>query len=204
MAKKGYTFISLAEAVLVKTGHPMTPQEIWEKAQADGLADKVGTKGQTPWESISAQLYVSVRDDPSTVFVKAGKTPSKFYVKGLSASKARVKALEAVRAEEAPVAGDVEDEDLSADGSVPRVGKYPYKERELHPHVARFAHFGFKGVYCKTIFHETSSKKTTRSGSTLIWLGFGFLSRDTTRSCWPCRGRGCRSPSSSRSSSNAS
>ena len=36
---------------------PMSAVQIWDEANALGIAEKVGSKGKTPWRSIQAQLY---------------------------------------------------------------------------------------------------------------------------------------------------
>ena len=67
---------------MLKTAErPLTYQEIWEAAKSSGLAAKMKTTGKTPWQSLGAQLYVDVRDNAASKFVKVGKRPARFFLK---------------------------------------------------------------------------------------------------------------------------
>ena len=74
------TFIQFAEEVLKKAEQPLTYMEIWEAGKESGLADKVGSKGKTPWLSLASQLYVDVRK-PDSAFIKIGSYPAHFFLK---------------------------------------------------------------------------------------------------------------------------
>src|SRR5437764_1353183 len=77
----GYGFMDLAYDVLQQATKPLTYQEIWEQGSAAGLSAKVPTAGKTPWQSLGAQLYISVRDDEKSRFIKVGKRPARFFLK---------------------------------------------------------------------------------------------------------------------------
>ncbi len=130
------TFLKLAELVLDQTKHPLTYYEIWEEAVKTGLAKRVNTKGKTPWESIGAQVYVDIRDNPKSGFFKYSKRPTKFFLKKYSNT---------------PVP-------TIPEKGVEKKNQSSYSERDLHPLVCRFvnANQHFK-AYIKTIFHESSS-----------------------------------------------
>lgn len=184
MAK--YTFLNLAEEVLLASGKAMTPQEIWDAGKQGGLEKKVGTKGQTPWASVNARLIVDVRDNPQTRFVRAGK-PAKFSLKSVEASKAAVAAANALLASPA----DTEPDQSELGVVVPeKVAKFPYKERQIHPFLARFAHYALRGVYCKTIFHETSSKKNYAEWLHPDIVGFWFPFEDYNKELLALSGNG--------------
>jgi hypothetical protein len=71
----GYSFIDFAFDVLKGATQPLTYQEIWQTGQRAGLASKLRTAGKTPWNTLGAQLYVDVRDNDSSQFIKIGKKP---------------------------------------------------------------------------------------------------------------------------------
>ncbi len=79
------TFRELANKVLAESKKPMTPDEIWEYAVDKSYSGRVSSKGKTPWSSIGAQLYVSVRDDPQSPFAKTDRRPRRFYLKSVAA-----------------------------------------------------------------------------------------------------------------------
>jgi uncharacterized protein len=186
MAK--YTFLNLAEEVLLASGAPMTPQEVWEAAKKAGFDQKVGTKGQTPWASVHARLIVDVRDNPQTRFVRAGK-PAKFSLKDPVASQKAVAQANALASAVPPNAAGQDDSELVP--VVPeKVAKFPYKERQIHPFLSRFAHYALRGVYCKTIFHETSSKKNYTEWLHPDMVGFWFPFEDYNKELLALSGNG--------------
>jgi uncharacterized protein len=126
------TFLKLAETVLEQTKTPLTYTEIWDEAVKSGLAKRVNTKGKTPWDSISAQMYVDIRDNPDSVFYQYSKRPTKFFLKRLS--------------------------DVKITATPEKKEKVSFHERDLHPLVSRFIYTNqhFKAL-AKTIFHESSS-----------------------------------------------
>lgn len=185
MAK--YTFLNLAEEALLASGKPMTPQEIWDAAKLSGLEKKVGTKGQTPWASVNARLIVDVRDNPQTRFVRDGK-PAKFWLKDAALSQKAVAAANAL----VPVNGLAPEAEESETAVVvpEKVAKFPYKERQIHPFLSRFAHYALRGVYCKTIFHETSSKKNYTEWLHPDMVGFWFPFEDYNKELLALSGNG--------------
>ena len=128
------TFLELAERVLREVRLPLTPEEIWQIAQEKGFATQVGSKGKTPERSIGAQLYVDIRDNPKSVFVKTGRRPTCFALKEF--------------------ADVVSSPPIGPDVPV----KVSYKERDLHPFLTYFL-YTYQTIYTKTIFHEESSKE---------------------------------------------
>ena len=75
-----YSFLDLAEAVLKSASTPLTYQQVWDDAKAASLISKVKAKGKTPWNTMGAQLYVDVRDNSKTRFIKVGKRPARFFL----------------------------------------------------------------------------------------------------------------------------
>ena len=71
-----YSFLDLANDVLKVSTKPMTYQEVWEVAKEKGLTTKLDTAGKTPWQSLGARLYVEVRDNAESQFIKVGNRPA--------------------------------------------------------------------------------------------------------------------------------
>ena len=76
-----YGFLDLAKDVLQKATTPLIYQEIWALAENEGLTKKIVTKGKTPWQTLGARLFVDVRDNPESPFIKVGKNPARFFLK---------------------------------------------------------------------------------------------------------------------------
>ncbi len=142
-----YSLLDLACDVLKQTKQPLTYQEVWETGNTSGLAAKIKTSGKTPWQSLGAQLYVEVRDNPHSKFIKVGKRPARFFLKE------REKDL----AED--VVTKIEREEQKKTEKATK-----YNERDLHPLLAYFAYANpsfnrGRSIFSKTIFHEKSQKK---------------------------------------------
>ncbi len=144
-----YGFLDLAKEVLQKATTPLIYQEIWQLAENEGLAKKITTKGKTPWQTLGARLYIDVRDNPDSCFIKVGKNPVRFFLK----SKKNL----------------IKDQDILFIENIDTVKgthqeKNKFTERDMHPLITYFAFTNRefnKGreVYTKTIFHEKSKKK---------------------------------------------
>lgn len=152
MAK--FTFLDLAEEALKSAGLPLTGEEIWELSKKIGLAEKIGSVGKTPWQTIGARLYVDLKN-PQSRFEKVGKRPVKFGLKGVTPAATQSQAV-----------------------SIVLPSKVSYKERQLHPFLAYFAATSLRGVFCKTIFHENSSKKNFSEWLHPDIVGFFFPVND--------------------------
>lgn len=144
--KMAYSFLDLAFDVLKKSEKPLTYQEVWQVGQDMGLASRIGTAGKTPWQSLGAQLYVDVRDNDSSKFIKVGKRPARFFLKERSKEITPEVKAGIDRPEEQPP--------KSTSG---------YKERELHPVLTYFASAiptfnRGREVVTKTIYHEKAKK----------------------------------------------
>ncbi len=175
------------EVLLAMQNKPLSPQEIWEQAKILKLDQKLGSKGQTPWSSVSSLLLVDVRDKQDSAFSRVSTRPAKYILKNVEISKISVG--EVNKNSEIP---SIEDNDLpSINHLVPdKAVKYPYKERDLHPFVVRFAHYNFRGVYAKTIFHEKSSKRSYTEWLHPDMVGFWFPFNDYTKELLELSGRG--------------
>lgn len=136
------TFLELAKKVLREERKPLTVEEIWELSQKKGYDEFVATKGRTPWRSIGAQIYVDIRDNDISPFVKIESKPRKFLLKELVSEET----LQKIKEKEEKV--------------VEKPIKTTYSERDLHPFLAYYAYMYMDWLYVKTIKHERSRKKT--------------------------------------------
>lgn len=139
-----YTFLDLAQEVLKSCSKPITYQEIWENAVATKLDSKVRISGKTPWQTLGARLYVDVRDNENSAFIKVGRNPAKFFLRSRSSE----------------VTKDFADTPVDEISSRKETSSFP--ERDLHPLVSYFAYANLafnrgRSIY-KTIFHEKSRK----------------------------------------------
>lgn len=116
-------FLNFAKDTLQFTKKPLTFNEVWELGLKKGVDKKLSTKGKTPWSSLGAQLFVDVRDNPDSEFVKVGSRPARFYLKS------REKELTK------EVISELEEEEEKV---VPEKGKYT--ERQLHSVLTYYAY----------------------------------------------------------------
>ncbi|MGB2987255.1 MAG: HTH domain-containing protein [Phycisphaerae bacterium] len=142
-----YSFLDLAEDVLKSASAPLTYQQCWDQGQAKGLTTKVKTKGKTPWQTMGAQLYVDVRDNAHSRFVKVGRRPTRFFLKSRESelSEALLKRIE------------IEEVKKPAP-------KTTYHERDLHSLLTYYVYANptfsrGRSIFTKTIFHEGSRRK---------------------------------------------
>lgn len=141
-----YSFLDLAYDALKQAPEPLTYQAIWQAAQQAGLTSKLDTSGKTPWQSLGARLYVDVRDNDNSLFIKVGNRPARFFLKER-------------QAELPPDAVDKLDE---YEAKRPEK-KMDYDERDLHPLLTYFAYANpsfnrGRSILTKTIMHEKSTK----------------------------------------------
>lgn len=161
-----YSFMDLAFDVLKDAAHPLTYQEIWQAGKQAGFATKVRTSGKTPWNTLGAQLYVDVRDNKFSRFMKTGKRPARFF---LTSRGDEVTDEVAARIEKA-----VETPPNKATG---------YKERDLHPVLTYFAFANpafnrGRPVITKTISHEKSKGSGYQSWTHPDIVGFSIPIED--------------------------
>lgn len=135
-----FSFYELAKLVIEEEKRPLSVEEMWSIAIQKGHDLKVGTKSKTPWTSISARIYVDMRDNKNSPFIKASSHPIKFYLKSL---------LKEKKVE------DFSHEELESE-NIP--SKSTYSEKDLHPFLTYFASSYLK-AFTKTINHSSSSRK---------------------------------------------
>jgi len=82
--KPKITFWDVIEKTIEKAGIPLSPKEIWNKANELGTIGDFITKGKTPWATISAlftQEFENLGDNSK--YYKASENPSRFFLKKL-------------------------------------------------------------------------------------------------------------------------
>jgi hypothetical protein len=141
-----YSFLDLAEELLKSAEIPLTYQEIWQAAKEAGLTAKISSKGKTPWQTLGAQLYVEVRDNEVSRFIKVGKRPARFFLK------CREGALPKDAVEQ-----------LDKQQSGKKEKQAGFHERDLHPVLTYFVYSNpafnrGRSIFSKTIYHEKSLK----------------------------------------------
>lgn len=129
------TFLELAEQVLKDEKRPLTATEIWTIAETKGYDKKLNSQGKTPWATLGALIYISIKDNPKTPFAQTDSRPKRFYLKS-----------QATRI------------DLTDLGQTIEKEKFGYLEKDLHPFLAYFAYSHLR-CYTKTINHSLSPKK---------------------------------------------
>ena len=157
-----YSFMDLAFDVLKSAAHPLTYQEIWQAGTQVGFAAKVRTAGKTPWNTLGAQLYVDVRDNDSSRFIKIGKRPARFFLRSRGDEITDEVAAKIETAVEAPPKKTT-----------------GYKERDLHSVLTYFvfANPAFnrgRQVITKTILHEKSKGSGYQSWTHPDIVGFSI------------------------------
>ena len=158
-----YRFIDYAEDVLKGTSKPLTYQEIWELGIDLGIKEKLKTEGKSPWHTLGARLYVEVRDNPDSKFIKVGRNPARFYLKK------REKELTPEIIEKL-IKDEVEPES-------PKKSLLKFNERELHPLIAYYVYSNptfnrGRRIYSKTIHHEKSRHNTLSEWTYPDMVGF--------------------------------
>lgn len=135
----GYSFFDLAIETFRILKRPLSINELWQAAEELELANKLGTFGKTPCQTLAARIYVDLKQNPDTAFIQVSKRPAKFYLKELA-----VKSIE-----------ETEDKPTTKKANT----KVAFNERDLHILLSTFVysnpHFN---CYTKTIFHENSKK----------------------------------------------
>jgi hypothetical protein len=123
--------------VIEEDRSPLAPNEIWESAVAKGYEKELNTKGKTPWNTLGAQLYVDVRDNPNSLFLVTDSRPKRFFLHSLVADLG-TKALQHEPATTHP--------------------KTQFQEKDLHPFLVYYGYYYLK-AFLKTIHHNKSGKK---------------------------------------------
>ncbi|GHV83604.1 hypothetical protein AGMMS50212_09440 [Spirochaetia bacterium] len=127
----------IAEEIIKDAQKPLSPEEIWDIAESQGFKEKLKLTGKTIPKTIGAQLYIDIKENPDSRFVKMKTKPTRFYLK------------------EHPFNITL----LDNQPKTTALKKTSYDERDLHKLLTYYV-YTYYSIYTKTIFHETSKKKT--------------------------------------------
>ncbi len=137
------TFLELIEKVLQESDTPLHHKQIWTKAVEKGYDKQLPapTQGErlTPWDTVSAQLYMNSKKEDS-VFIKTAK--GLFWLKSKNVSDEKLEQLEKKSEQE-------------YDKSI---GIEKIKEKDLHPILTQYLYGN--SIYTKTINANTTSSKS--------------------------------------------
>ena len=133
----------MAEKIIRETRKPLSPTEILEYAEELGFKDKLNLKGRTIQNTIASYIYMDIKENPKTDFIKLNTKPIRFYLKSLPVL---------------PDDFDINLTNMHPDRKIKKLTK-SYKERDLHPLLSYFV-YTYHSIYTKTIFHENSRKTT--------------------------------------------
>jgi uncharacterized protein len=135
------TFLEVAEKILSEVKKPLTANEIWTLAKEKGYDVQLNSQGKTPWATLAAQIYVSVKDNPKSIFSQTeDERPKKFYLKSQAN---QIHFQEIIIHEEQ---------------AVTKKKRFDFLEKDLHPFLTYYAYYHLQ-CYTKTINHSLSSKK---------------------------------------------
>ncbi len=140
-----YSFLDFAREVLEQENIPLSVDEMWDASEKYSLREKLASSGKTPIRTLSARLYVDIKNNPNSVFEQISKRPAKFFLKDRAA-------------------GLQEYEESQKQPET----KQKYSERDLHILLSSFVNSDehFK-CSTKTIYHEVSKRE---KGGKNIWL----------------------------------
>lgn len=132
-----YNFLDLAKDVLEHENIPLSVEEIWEVGNKNALLEKLSSSGKTPIRTLSARLYVDIKNNANSIFTQVSKRPAKFFLKNQTA-------------------GLQEYEAQQEQNGI----KLKYSERDLHILLSSFVNADehFK-CSTKTIYHENSKRE---------------------------------------------
>lgn len=152
---KKYTFIQAAEEALMSLNTPSTCMEIWEEILRLKLDENIKSSGKTPWNTLSARLGVEIKNKNSKIECNKEMPPYRYFIKEKDVIKNKDQETEIKKNNEAN-------------------NKYNYCERDLHPLLVYFAFHELNNTYCKTIYHEKSTKKSFNEWIHPDIVGFYF------------------------------
>ena len=142
------TFWDIIEQTIKKVGTPLSPKEIWDKANELGTVGDLVTTGKTPWATIGAYCYTDInRGGENSMIVQTNERPAQFFFFFLLT----IDFAKVQKQKESSTAKEVEIQEKKE--------AKKFIERDLHCILSTFA-FGdphFR-ANLKTIFHEASNK----------------------------------------------
>lgn len=141
------TFWDIIERTIEKVGTPLSPKEIWDKANEFGTVGDFVTTGKTPWQTIGAYCYTDIaRNGENSLIIQTSERPAQFFLRKL----VKKTDLEKVQKQKDIEIAKKEKDEIKK-----------FHERDLHPILVAYAfadtHFR---ANVKTIYHENSLRST--------------------------------------------
>lgn len=134
------TFLQLAKEILAKAKYPLTSKEIWEIAKKEKYDEKVGSKGQTQWDTMRVAIANDIKNRKDSAFCIVNQRPTRFW---LNARKSEINI-----------------DKINAEIHESKSQKESFHERDLHPLLVKFLFDDENfGIRSKTIYHEKCKKK---------------------------------------------
>jgi len=133
------TFLELAEKIINEENRTLSVSEIWKIAVKKEYNKQLNSTGKTPWDTLGALMYSSVKDNPNSIFSQTDTKPKRFYLKSQKDTIQLVQVTE-------PNEEIIQEETAKL------------KEKDLHVHLANYAFYHLR-YYTKTINHSSSTKK---------------------------------------------
>lgn len=136
----GYSFLDLAKEVLEYENIPLSVEEMWEAGNKHELLGKLSSSGKTPIRTLSARLYVDIKNNDNSIFTQVSKRLAKFFLKNQTAGLQEYE--------------EQQEQQQQTDK------KLKYSERDLHILLSSFVNSDehFK-CSTKTIYHEVSKRE---------------------------------------------
>lgn len=125
-----YSFLDLAKEVLKRENIPLSAEEMWELAGKYGLWEKLNSSGKTPIRTLSARIYVDIKNNENSCFTQVSNRPAKFFLKDRIAELAQYE--------------EKQEKEKVAD-------KHKFKERDLHILLSSFVRADELKCLTKTI-----------------------------------------------------
>lgn len=149
MPKKDYSLLDFADDVLNLSDKPLMYKEIWDIGITKDFYNKLQINGKTPWQSLGALLFVDVRDNENSRFIKVGKNPARFFLKKRQSELSNETII------------NIQKDEIKTEKNENK--QLSFDERDLHPLLSYFAYTNIefnksKAIYTRTIYHETSKK----------------------------------------------
>lgn len=145
MAKE--TFTDIIERTIEKVGTPLSPKEIWDKANELNLLGDFKSTGKTPWATIGARCYTDIiNNGEKSLIIQISERPAQFFLRKLKDNVDLNK---------------IQKQKENEESKKEKLAKKKFTERDLHPILVAFAYSDthFK-ARLKTIYHEVSMKGT--------------------------------------------
>lgn len=150
---KRYTFTDAAEEAFKILNKPLNARALWDEIVKLGLDRKLGTQGNTPYDSLRSQMSIDSKRVNSRFIEDRSQNPIVYSLKSFNNNLSIIPLVSV---------------------NIQSNKKYPYFERELHPFLVGFAFEQLNNTYCKTIFHEKSTKKSFNEWIHPDIVGFSF------------------------------